>query len=133
MLPSNKLNFQTDVHHLQSDGYQTFNHQTRNGGDIKVQYKISNKTVLTGLSGVIWLDANTPNFSATRRQMLGAASAYTCTGALAPFAGAGLNFLLTDNSDPVNYLNNQFNYYHVPTDFEYVALHPEFGTTSIST
>jgi hypothetical protein len=42
-------------------------------------------------------------------------------------ASAGLNFLLTDNSDPVNYLNNQYNTYHVPTDFEYVGLHTELG------
>ena len=107
VLPNRKLNFQIDVHHLQSDGYQTFNYQTRNGGEIKAQYKLSDKTILTGFSGVIWLDANTPNFSATRCQMYGAASGYTCTGTLAPFAGAGLNFLLTNNSDPANYLNNQ--------------------------
>jgi iron complex outermembrane receptor protein len=127
LLPNHKLNLQIDVHHLQSDGYQTFNYQTRNGGDIKVQYKISDKTLLTGFSGVIWLDSNTPNFSATRCQMYGAASGYTCTGTLAPFAGSGINFLLTNNSDPVNYLNNQYNTYHVPTDFEYVGLHTELG------
>ena len=127
ILPNHKLNFQLDVHHLQSDGYQTFNHQTRNGGEIKAQYKLSDKTVLTGFSGVIWLDANTPNFNATRCQMYGAATGYACTGANAFFAGAGLNFLLTDNSDPVNYLDNQYNYYHVPTDFEYVGVHSEFG------
>jgi iron complex outermembrane receptor protein len=125
LLPNHKLNLQIDVHHLQSDGYQTFNYQTRNGGDIKVQYKISDKTVLTGFSGVIWLDSSTPNFSATRCQMYGAAGGYTCTGTLAPFAGSGLNFLLTNNSDPVNYLNNEYNTYHVPTDFEYVGLHTE--------
>jgi iron complex outermembrane receptor protein len=127
LLSNHRLNFQVDVHHLQSDGYQTFNFQTRNAGDIKVQYKISDKTVLTGFSGVIWLDANTPNFAATRCQMYGAASGYTCTGALAPFAGSGINFLLTNNSDPVNYLNNQYNTYHVPTDFEYVGVHTELG------
>jgi len=127
VLPNKKLNFQLDIHHLQSDGYQTFNHQTRNGGDIKAQYKLSDKTVITGFSAVIWLDANTPNFSATRCQMYGAASGYTCTGTLAPFAGSGLNFLLTDNSDPVNYLDNQYNSYHVPTDFEYVGVHSELG------
>jgi iron complex outermembrane receptor protein len=127
VLPNKKFNFQLDIHHLQSDGYQTFNHQTRNGGDIKAQYKISDKTILTGFSGVIWLDANTPNFAATRCQMYGATTGYTCTGALAPFAGAGLNFLLTDNSDAVNYLNNQYNYYHVPTDFEYVGVHSDLG------
>ena len=127
ILPNRKLNIQVDVHHLQSDGYQTFNHQTRNAGDIKAQYKFSDKTILTGFSGVIWLDANTPNFAATRCQMYGATSAYTCTGTLAPFAGSGINFLLTNNSDPANYLNNQYNSYHVPTDFEYVGLQTELG------
>jgi iron complex outermembrane receptor protein len=127
LLSGHKLNFQIDVHHLQSDGYQTYNYQTRNAGDIKVQYKFSDKTVLTGFSGVIWLDANTPNFSATRCQIYGAASGYTCIGTLAPSAGAGLNFLLTNNSDPANYLNYQYNTYHVPTDFEYVGLHKEFA------
>ena len=127
ILPNRKLNLQIDVHHLQSDGYQTYNHQIRNAGEIKVQYKLTDKTVLTGFSGVIWLDANTPNFAATRCQMYGATSAYACTGTLAPFAGAGINFLLTDNSDPANYLNNQYNSYHVPTDFEYVGVRSELG------
>jgi iron complex outermembrane receptor protein len=127
LLLNHKLNFQVDVHHLQSDGYQTFNHQTRNAGAIKAQYKLSDKIILTGFSGVIWLDANTPNFAATRCQMYGATSAYTCTGTLAPFADSGINFLLTNNSDPVNYLDNKYNSYHVPTDFEYVGLHADLG------
>ncbi len=125
--PGHKLNLNVDVHHLGSDGYQTHNYQTRNAGDIQVQYKLSEKTVLTGFSAVIWLDANTPNFNATRCQMYGAGSNYTCTGANAPFAGSGLNFYLTDNSDPLLYLDYQYNYYHVPTDFEYVGLHSELG------
>ena len=124
---NHRFGAQIDVHHLQSDGYQTWNHQTRNAGDLKVQYKFSDKTVLTGFSGVIWLDANTPNFNATRCQMYGAQTGYTCTGANAFFAGSGINFLLTDNSDPVNYLDNQYNNYHVPTDFEYVGIHSELG------
>jgi iron complex outermembrane receptor protein len=127
ILPNHKLNMQVDVHHLQSDGYQTFNFQTRNAGAIKAQYKLSDKIILTGFSGVIWLDANTPNFAATRCQMFGATSAYTCTGTLAPFAGSGINFLLTNNADPVNYLDYQYNSYHVPTDFEYAGVHAELG------
>lgn len=122
-----KFNASIDVHHMQSDGYQTWNHQTRNAGAIKAQYRFNDKNYLTGFSGVIWLDASTPNFNATRCQMYGATTGYTCTGSLAPFAGSGLKFLLTDNSDPVNYLNNEYNYYHVPTDFEYVGVHSEFG------
>ncbi|HEY4380471.1 MAG TPA: TonB-dependent receptor [Acidobacteriaceae bacterium] len=125
--PGHKFNLNVDVHHLQSDGYQTWNHQTRNAGSLKVQYKLSDKTVLTGFSGVIWLDANTPNFNATRCQMYGAQTGYTCAGANALFAGAGLNFLMTDNSDPMDYLDYRYNTYHVPTDFEYVGVHSELG------
>jgi iron complex outermembrane receptor protein len=125
--PGHKFNIDVDVHHMQSDGYQTYNYQTRNGGAIKVQYNLSDKTILTGYSSVIWVDANTPNFSATRCQMYGATAAYTCTGTLGPYTGAGINFLLTNNSDPVNYLDYQYNYYHVPTDFEYVGIHKDLG------
>jgi iron complex outermembrane receptor protein len=125
--PGHKFNVNVDVHHLGSDGYQTNNFQTRNAGDIQVQYKLSDKTTITGFSSVIWLDANTPNFNATRCQMFGAGTNYTCTGANAPFAGSGLNFYLTNNSDPMLYLDYQYNYYHVPTDFEYAGVHKEFG------
>ncbi len=125
--PGYKFNIDMDVHHLQSDGYQTFNYQTYNAGAIKVLYQLSNTTTITGFSGVIWVDANTPNFSATRCQMYGATAAYSCTGTLAPFTGSGINFLLTNNSDPVNYLDYKYNYYHVPTDFEYVGIHKIFA------
>jgi iron complex outermembrane receptor protein len=124
--PGHKMSMNLDIHHMQSNGYQTFNHQTRNAGDIQFQYRLG-KTTLTGFSAVIWLDANTPNFAATRCQMYGTGAGYTCTGSNAPFSGSGLNFLLTDNSDPLLYLNNQYNYYHVPTDFEYVGIHSELG------
>ena len=132
--PGHKMNFMVDVHHLQSNGFQTYNYQTRNGGDIQFQYKLSDKTTLTGYSAVIWLDANTPNFSATRCQMYGqpANGAYTCvlagsTTGFQPFTGYGRNFLNTNNSDPVLYLDYQYNYYHVPTDFEYVDVHTDLG------
>ncbi|QHN05266.1 TonB-dependent receptor [Granulicella sp. WH15] len=133
LLPSHKLNFQIDVHHLQSDGYQTNNDQTRNAGAIKLVYKLGERTTLTGFSGVIWLDANTPNFNATRCQMYGASNANSTTTCIAtgkvllPYTGAGINFLNADNSDPINYLDKQYNYYHVPTDFEYVGVHSELG------
>jgi iron complex outermembrane receptor protein len=125
--PGKKFNVMIDVHHLQSDGYETFNHQTYNAGDIQVQYKLSNHTTLTGYSGVIWVDANTPNLSATRCQMYGIQTGYTCTGTLAAYAGSGINFLLINNSDPLNYFDYKYNYYHVPTDFEYVGTHSEWG------
>ena len=125
--PDHKMGLELDVHHMNSDGYQTWNHQTRNGGSLKFVYKLSDKTTLTGFAGVIWLDANTPNFNPTRCQMYGATAAYTCTGTLAPYAGSGINFYLVDNSDPVSYLDYRYNRYHVPTDFEYVGIHKEMA------
>jgi iron complex outermembrane receptor protein len=135
ILPNHKLNFTTDIHHLQSHGYQSLNNQNQNAGDIKVEYKLTDSFVLTGYSGVVWVDANTPNFSATRCQMYGvpADGSYSCvlpgstTNQLYPYTGTGINFLLTNNSDPLLYLDTQYNYYHVPTDFEYVGGHKEFG------
>ncbi len=128
--PGKKLNTEIDVHHLQSHGYQTLNNQQYDAGDIKLEYRLSDKTVLSGFSEVVWVNANTPNFNATRCQMYGVtSSAYNCfvSGTtLYPYTGAGINFLLTNNSDPYLYLNTQYNYYHVPTDFEYVGLHKEF-------
>jgi iron complex outermembrane receptor protein len=130
--PGQKFNTMIDIHHLQSHGYQSLNNQTRNAGDIQFQYKLSDKTTLTGYSGVIWLDANTPNFAATRCQMYGVSptSAYSCIisgTTLYPYTNAGINFLLTNNSDPLLYLDDKYNFYHVPTDFEYVGIHSELG------
>lgn len=132
--PGHKFDFTTDVHHMQSHGWQSLNNQNQNAGDIKMEYRVSDKLDITGYSGVIWVDANTPNFSATRCQMYGvsATNAYSCTLAgtptgLYPYTGAGINFLLTNNSDPELYLDTQYNYYHVPTDFEYVDVNKQFG------
>ena len=130
--PGHKFNIMIDVHHMQSNGYQTFNYQTRNAGDIQFQYRPSDKTTITGYSGVIWLDANTPNFAGTRCQMYGLSGlpANGCTvpstSTLYPFTGAGINFLNTNNSDPALYLDYKYNYYHVPTDFEYVEVNRLF-------
>jgi len=136
ILPNHKLNLTMDVHHLQSHGYQSLNNQNQNAGDIKVDYKLSDSFDITGYSGVIWLDSNTPNFSATRCQMYGVPKdgSYSCIisgTTLYPYTGAGINFLLTNNSDPALYLDTQYNYYHVPTDFEYVGVHKEFGKSMV--
>ena len=127
---AHKAGFSIDVQHMDSKGYETNNFQNRNAGSIKAQYKFSDKTVLSGFSGVVWVDANTPNFNATRCQMYGVGSGYTCfasgtSGSLAPYTGAGIRFYLSDNTDPLMYLNYGYNNYHVPTDFEYVRLHME--------
>ncbi len=105
-----KSNLFVDVHHMSSDGYQTFNYQTRNAGSLKYQYKLSDKTVLTGYSGVVWLDSNSPNLSSTRQQLI----------------TNGDNYLL-QNTDPTQANYYRYNTYHVPTDFEYVGVNHQFG------
>src|SRR5262249_14146781 len=105
-----KSNLFIDVHRLSSDGFQTFNYQERNAGSLKYQYKFSDTTVLTGFSGVVILDSNTPNAKGPTR------------GQVAQF---GNNFLLTN--DPTSPLFYKFYTYHVPTDFEYLDFKTQFG------
>jgi iron complex outermembrane receptor protein len=126
---SAKSNLFVDWHRMTSDGYQTFNYNMRNAGSLLYQYQFSPKTVLTAYSGVIQLDAYTYGLSPTRCQTLGlpAGATYTCTGVNSAFIGAGINFMMTNNADPNNWLDYQYNNYHVPTDFEYVGLKTEFG------
>jgi iron complex outermembrane receptor protein len=105
-----KSNLIIDVHHLSSDGRQTFNYQERNAGSLKYQYKFSDNTVLTGYSGVVILDSNTPNAKGPTR---------------AQVAQFGINFLL--NNDPTSPLFYRFYTYHVPTDVEYVDFRTQVG------
>jgi iron complex outermembrane recepter protein len=105
-----KSNLFVDVHHTSSDGYQTFNYQTRNAGSLKYQYQFSGKTVLTGFSGVVWVDANSPNLASTRQQLI----------------TNGDNYLL-QKTDPTQANYYPYNYYHVPTDFEYVGVDSDLG------
>src|ERR1017187_338451 len=107
-----KSNLFVDWHRMTSDGYQTFNHNMRNGGSILYQYQFSPKTVLTGFSGVIQLDANTYGLNPTRCQTIASTVASLCTATTAykgvtyntapngvlPYTGAGINFMMTDNS-----------------------------------
>jgi iron complex outermembrane receptor protein len=105
-----RSNLFVDVHHTSSDGYQTFNYQTRNAGSLKYQYQLSAKTVLTGFSGVVWVDANTPNLSSTRQELI----------------TKGSNYLL-QKTDPTQANYYPYNYYHVPTDVEYVGVNSDLG------
>ena len=131
-----KSNLWADVHYMTSDGYQSFNYNTRSAGAILYQYQFSPKTVLTGFAGVIHLNANTPNITSTRCMIYGvsATGAYSCSNAntangLNPYTGAGLKFLMVapNTNDPANWFSYQYNSYQVPTDFEYVGLKKEFG------
>jgi len=107
MLGSRKnIGLTLDVHRITSDGFQTLNYLERNAGDIKVLYKLSDRTVITGYSGVVHLFGNAPNVSPYRAQI----NAY------------GWNYLL-QNNDPTSAFFQAYNTNTVPTDFEYVGIY----------
>jgi iron complex outermembrane receptor protein len=141
-----KSNLFVDVHHMTSDGYQSYNFNMRTAGALLYQYTFSPKTVLTGFSGVVHLNSNGPNISSTRCMLYGAApsgataanglgctvplyvnGSTTVTNVTQPFTGAGIKFLLTNNADPTSWFDYQYNTYQVYTDVEYVGLKHEFG------
>ena len=103
-------NLFVDVHELTSDGYQTYNAQQRIGGSLKYQLRLSDKATLTGFSGVLLLDTNTPDAKTPTRGNI---------------TLHGRNYLLS--GDPTNSLYYGYNSYHVPTDFEYVAYRSSFA------
>ena len=110
MGPSGKLRLLVEGHQMTSDGYQTFNVQNRKAFQAKLQYAVSANVAVTVFTSVMDLHSNTPNQKgATRAQI----------------AQYGDNFLLTD--DPTSPLYYRFNFYHIPTNFEYVGVHANLG------
>jgi iron complex outermembrane recepter protein len=99
-----------EAHDLQSDGYQTYNYQRRLAFSGKYQYTLTDKTVLTAFSSVMDLHSNTPNQKgATRAQI----------------AQYGPNYLMS--GDPTSPAWYGFNFYRIPTNFEYVGLKTDLG------
>jgi iron complex outermembrane receptor protein len=99
-----------DVHQMQSDGYQTFNSQKRDAFSAKYQFAASEKTSLTVFSSVIDFHSQTPNQKgATRAQI----------------AQFGDNFLMS--GDPAQATYYGYNFYHIPTDFDYVGVKTDLG------
>jgi iron complex outermembrane receptor protein len=97
-------------HDMQSDGYQTFNFQHRKAFSAKYQYSLNDSTVITAFSSVMQLNSNTPNQKgATRAQV----------------QQFGDNFLMS--GDPASPLYYKFNFYSIPTNFEYVGVKKDLG------
>ena len=108
--PHRNVALSLDVHRMSTDGFETFNDVVRNAGDIKVMYKPSDRTTITGYSGVLRLFSNAPNNSPYRAQE----NTY------------GWNYML-ENNDPTSAFYQSYNANTVPTDFEYVGVHTELG------
>ena len=114
--PGKKANLWFDGHHMNSDGYETFNYQNRITGAVKFTYKFSDKTQLTVDGNSVILDSNTPNNQPTRAQIAQFGNNYLLDGT---------EFLPgTTNYDAMYY---RFYFYHVPTDFEYAGLTSDLG------
>jgi iron complex outermembrane receptor protein len=107
---NDKAALSLDVQRLTSDGFQTYDSQQRIAGDLKVQYKLSDKAVLTGYSGWVMLDNNTPNTTTPTRTQV---------------ATLGYNFLLTNDTTSPYYYG--YNGYHLPTNFSYVGFVTDLG------
>ncbi len=105
-----KSDFLLNFHNLSSDGYQTYNYQDRWAGNAKYQYKFNQRTVLTAFTAVVDVASKTPNVKGPTR---------------AQVARFGDNYLLNNNpADPLYY---KYNFYQIPTDFEYVGINSELG------
>jgi iron complex outermembrane receptor protein len=105
-----KSRLMIEAHDMRSDGYQTYNYQHRDAFSAKYQYSVSDKTVVTAFASVMDLHSNTPNQKgATRAQV----------------QQFGDNFLMS--GDPTSPLYYKFNFYHIPTNFEYVGFKSDLG------
>jgi iron complex outermembrane recepter protein len=105
-----KSRLMVDVHEMRSDGYQTFNFQKRDAFSAKYQYQVGDNTSLSAFSSVMHLASNTPNQKGSTR---------------AQVQQFGDNFLMTD--DPASPLYYKFNFYSIPTDFEYFGIRTLLG------
>jgi iron complex outermembrane receptor protein len=108
--PDGKMRLIVEGHEMKSDGYQTFNYQDRKAFSAKYQYSLSDETSITAFSSVMQLNANTPNQKGATR------------GQIAQF---GDNFLMTN--DPSSPLYYKFNFYSIPTNFEYIGVKTTLG------
>jgi iron complex outermembrane receptor protein len=99
-----------DIHDMRSDGYQTFNFQQRDAFSAKYQYQVSANTSLSAFTSIMHLSSNTPNQKGSTR---------------AQIQQFGDNFLMTD--DPASPLYYKYNFYSIPTDFEYFGFRTLLG------
>ncbi|HWW83739.1 MAG TPA: TonB-dependent receptor [Vicinamibacterales bacterium] len=107
---SGKSRLIIDAHDMRSDGYQTYNDQRREAFSAKYQYALNDNSMITAFSTIMELHSNTPNQKAATR---------------AQIQQYGDNFL--NSGDPTSPLYYKFNFYRIPTDFEYGGFRTLFG------
>jgi len=109
--PSGRNRLLIEGHQMRSDGYQTYNDQKRNAFQAKYQYQAGDNTSVSAFSSIMQLTSNTPNQKGSTR---------------AQIAQFGDNFLMT--GDPSSPLYYGYNFYNVPTNFEYAGYRTLLGS-----
>ncbi len=114
--PGSRNSFLMNIQQLLSDGYQTYNHQKRDAGYGKYQYRVSDRSSLTLYGGLVDIWTNTPNTTnPTRAQVAQFGDNYLLDGT---------QYLPNGAPDPYYY---GYDIYHVQTDFEYAAYNADLG------
>ena len=108
--PNGSMRLLVEGHEMKADGYQTYNYQDRKAFSAKFLYALSDQTQITAFSSVMQLNANTPNQKGSTR---------------AQIAQFGDNFLMS--GDPSSPLYYKFNFYSIPTNFEYLGVKTSLG------
>jgi iron complex outermembrane receptor protein len=112
--PMGNSRFLVEAHSMTSDGYQTYNYQDRKAFSAKYLYTVSANTQISAFASVMHLDSNTPNQKGSTRMQ---------------YAQFGDNYLMTN--DPASALYYRYNFYSIPTHFEYLGWRTQWGNWSI--
>jgi iron complex outermembrane receptor protein len=108
--PGGKMSMVFDVLQLRSDGYLSYNFLKRNAFSAKYQYRVTPKTTITAFTSLNELKSNTPDTTAATR---------------AQIAQHGDRYLLVNDPTQGNYYG--YNYYHIPSDFDYAGVSSDVG------
>lgn len=108
--PGKSMSMLVDIMQLRSDGYLSYNYLRRNGFSAKYQYRVTPRTTITAFTSLGELKSNTPDTTAATR---------------AQIAQYGDQYLLVNDRTQGNYFG--YNYYHIPSDFDYIGVSSELG------
>jgi len=102
-----------NIHLLNSNGYQSYNIQSRKGGSFKLESDLTDTLKLTVFEDVIQLNSNTPSIKGISRTQ---------------YLSGDYQTLLSGDPTKANYFG--YNFYDVPTTFTYVDLAADYHTWS---
>lgn len=99
-----------NIHEMESDGYQSYNHQKRDATSLKYQYALSADTAVTAFASFLNLKTNTPSIKGVTRANINAG-----------------NYTQLLGGDPSKADYYGYNFYNILTDFNYVGVSSNLG------